>query len=109
MAVVHIDIPDYDSESGLRLPVVFGGVIEASIRGSELLIRANGNGLLLTAVSCSLWPSRVCQTVRISISTRPCLRTGRRPSWSSDLDLHPNPWRTHSATALVTLAHTGQQ
>jgi hypothetical protein len=49
LAVVHIEIPDYDSASGLRLPVVSGGVIEASKRGSELLIRANGNGLRLMA------------------------------------------------------------
>ena len=46
---VELDIPEYDPEHGLRLPVVFGAVIEAVRQPSELVIRANEAGLRLIA------------------------------------------------------------
>ena len=49
MIVEKVEIPEYDPGAGLRLPVVFGSVIETSGRGSEFVIRANQNGLKMLA------------------------------------------------------------
>ena len=50
MSVLRTEIPDYDPAAGLRWPVVFGGLIEASDQAEEFVIRANPNGLRLMAL-----------------------------------------------------------
>jgi hypothetical protein len=47
--IVEIDIPDYDPMSGLKVPIVFGSSIDLSVSDSEIVIRANANGLRLLA------------------------------------------------------------
>ena len=47
--IVEIEIPDYDPAPSLKLPIVFGSQIEATVGVSEFVIRADSNGLRLLA------------------------------------------------------------